>query len=96
MLCLFTHHNDGARCTSDSCVLLWLFWRLSIIFNITITIRPGLKILCMKFMRTVDNVHIVSIPFMTGLETDKNLTVYTITVLFLILQDDAIDKQQTL
>jgi len=50
----------------------------------------------MKFVRTVDSVHVVIIPSVTGFQTGKSLTVYAATVLFLILQADAIDKQQTL
>jgi hypothetical protein len=53
-------------------------------------------ILCMKFVRTVGSVHVVIIPSITAFQTDKNLTVYTATVLFLVLQDDASDKQQTM
>ena len=61
-----------------------------------ITLGPGLKILCMKFVRTVGSVHVVIIPSIRGFQTGKNPTVYTVTVLFLVLQADAIDKQQTL
>jgi hypothetical protein len=50
----------------------------------------------MKFVRTVGSVHIVIIPSNTGFQTGKNLTVYAATVPFLVLQDDACDKQQTL
>jgi short-subunit dehydrogenase len=38
-------------------------------------------------------VHIVIIPSMTGLKTGNNLTVYTATVVFFVLQADAIDQQ---
>ena len=65
-------------------------------FVFIITISPGLKILCMNFVSTVVSVHVVIIPSMTGFQTGKSLTVYAATVLFLILQADAIDKQQTL
>jgi short-subunit dehydrogenase len=41
-------------------------------------------------------VHIVIIPSITGLKIGNNLTVYTATVVFLVLQADAIDKLQTL
>jgi hypothetical protein len=50
----------------------------------------------MNFVRTVDSVHVVIIPSITGFQTSKSLTVYAATVLFLVLQADAIDKQQTL
>jgi hypothetical protein len=50
----------------------------------------------MKFVRTVDSVHIVIIPSNTVFQIGKNVTVYAATVLFLVLQDDACDKQQTL
>jgi len=36
---------------------------------------PGLKILCMEFVRTVGSVHIVIIPSITGFQTGKYLTV---------------------
>jgi len=54
-----------------------LFWSLSIILTLffIITLVPGLKILCMKFVKTVGGVHIVIIPSMTGFQTGKNLTV---------------------
>ena len=61
-----------------------------------ITLGPGLKILCMKFVRTAGSVHVVIIPSITVFQTGKNLTVYAATVLFLVLQVDASDKQQTL
>jgi len=43
-------------------------------FVFMITIGPGLKILYMKFVRTVDIVHIVIIPSLSGFQTGKNLT----------------------
>jgi hypothetical protein len=36
---------------------------------------PGLKILCMNFVRTVDSVHIVIIPCITRFQTVEDLTV---------------------
>ena len=50
----------------------------------------------MKFVRTVDSVHVVIIRSNTGFQSGKNLTAYTATVLFLVLQADTSDKQQTL
>jgi len=40
-----------------------------------ITLGPGLKILCMNFVRTVDSVHVLIIPSITGFQTGQNLTV---------------------
>jgi short-subunit dehydrogenase len=53
-----------------------------------------LKILCKNCVRTVGSVHVVIVPSITGFQIGKNLSVYTATVLFLVLQADAIDKQQ--
>jgi hypothetical protein len=58
-----------------------------------ITFGPGLKILCMTFVRTVGGVHIVMIPSVTGFQTGNNLTVYKATVLFqMILRAQCIFK----
>jgi hypothetical protein len=47
-----------------------------------ISLGPGLKILCMTFVKTVVGVHILMIPSMSGFQTGKHLTVYKATVLF--------------
>jgi len=47
-------------------------------------------------VRTVGSVHIMIIPSITGFQTGKNFTMYSVTVMFLVLQADASDKQLTL
>jgi short-subunit dehydrogenase len=58
------------------------------------TLGPGLKILCMNCVRTVGSVHVVIVPSIIGFQTGEYFSVYVATVLFLVLQADAIDKQQ--
>jgi hypothetical protein len=54
-----------------------------------------LKILSMKFVRTVSSVHIVIIPCITEFPSGKNLTVQAATVLLYCCTADTGDRQQT-
>jgi len=60
-----------------------------------IALGPGLKILCVNFVRTVGSVHILIIPSVTQFQSGNNLTVQTATVLLYCCTADTGDRQQT-